>query len=80
VVVEGETLRVRVGEPLALRGAVQLAERLRARGHAVRIAVQPGEAVAFLVRHGTFGSRAEAEVKGEALGRLGLANHVTRIR
>jgi cell division septation protein DedD len=80
VVVEGETLRVRVGEPVALRGAVQLAERLRARGHAVRIAVQPGEAVVFIVRHGTFASREEAEVKGEALARLGLANHVTRVR
>jgi cell division septation protein DedD len=80
VTVDGQTPRLRVGEPMALRGAVQLAERLRARGHAVRIAAQPGEAVTFIVRHGNFASREEAEVKGEAVARLGLVNHVIQVR
>jgi cell division protein FtsN len=80
VFVDSQALRVRVGEPVALRGAVQLAERLRARGHAVRITAQPGEAVTFIVRHGNFASREEAEVTGDALTRLGLANHVIRVR
>src|SRR5262249_56541693 len=47
VIGEREPLSVQVGLPLPLRGAVQTAERLRASGHAVRIAVQPGEAVRF---------------------------------
>jgi cell division septation protein DedD len=74
----GPTLRI--GEPLVLRGAVQLAERLRARGHPVRIAAQRGEAVTFVIRHGNFTSRREAEAKAQELDRLGLANHVVRVR
>ena len=46
VVRQGSGPSVRVGEPMVLRGAVQLAERLRAQGHQVRIAAQPGEAIA----------------------------------
>jgi cell division septation protein DedD len=74
------TLRVRVGEPMALRGAVELATRLRARGHAVRVAVQPGQAETFVVRHGHFASRDEAEARSEELMQLGLPNHVVRVR
>ncbi|HEV8321704.1 MAG TPA: polysaccharide biosynthesis tyrosine autokinase, partial [Myxococcota bacterium] len=37
-----EPITVRVGEPLPLRGAIELAERLRAAGHQVRVAAQPG--------------------------------------
>lgn len=74
------TLRIRVGEPMALRGAVELATRLRARGHAVRVAVQPGEAETFVVRHGHFPSRDEAEARSEELMQLGLPNHVVRVR
>src|SRR5262249_30865583 len=44
VVGEREPLSVQVGLPLPLRGAVQTAERLRASGHQVRLAAQPGEA------------------------------------
>jgi polysaccharide biosynthesis transport protein len=81
VVLDGEPgPTVRIGEPLVLRGAVQLGERLRARGHHVRIAVQRGEAVTFIIRHGNFTSRQEAEGKSQELERLGLANHVVRVR
>ncbi|HSF07284.1 MAG TPA: SPOR domain-containing protein, partial [Methylomirabilota bacterium] len=81
VVLDGEPgPSVRIGEPLVLRGAVQLGERLRARGHHVRIAVQRGEAVTFVIRHGNFTSRQEADGKSQELERLGLANHVVRVR
>jgi hypothetical protein len=71
---------IRLGEPLPLRGAVDLAERARGRGHGVRVAAQPGEAIAYVIRHGNFVSRAEAEAKSEALGRLGLAHQVIQVR
>ena len=80
VVGEREALSVQVGLPLPLRGAVQTAERLRASGHAVRIAVQPGEAVTFAIRHGNFATLQEAETKGQELIRLGLGNQVVRVK
>jgi hypothetical protein len=80
VVGEREPLSVQVGLPLPLRGAVQTAERLRAGGHQVRIAVQPGEAVTFAIRHGNFATLQEAETKGQELIRLGLGNQVVRVK
>jgi len=80
VVGEREPLSVQVGLPLPLRGAVHTAERLRASGHAVRIAVQPGEAVTFAIRHGNFATLQEAETKGQELIRLGLGNQVVRVK
>ena len=80
VVGEREPLSVQVGLPLPLRGAVQTAERLRAGGHPVRIAVQPGEAVTFAIRHGNFATLQEAETKGQELIRLGLGNQVVRVK
>ena len=80
VVVGGDAGSVRVGEPILLRAAVQLAENLRAKGHQVRVAAQPGEAQTFVIRHGNFASREEAEAKGAELGRLGLLNHVVRAK
>ena len=80
VVGEREPLSVQVGLPLPLRGAVQTAERLRSGGHPVRIAVQPGEAVTFAIRHGNFATREEAEAKGQELIRLGLGNQVVRVK
>jgi cell division septation protein DedD len=71
---------VRVGEPTILRGAVELGEQLRARGYDVKVATQPGEAVTFVVRHGNFTARDDAETKSQELQRLGLANHVVRVR
>jgi len=76
----GEPLTVRVGDPLPLHGAVQLAERVRGRGHQIRVAAQAGEAVTFVIRHGNFASRSEAEEKAEELSRLGLPNRVVRVR
>ena len=76
----GETLSVRVGEPLLLRASVQLAENLRAKGHQVRVAAQPGEAQTVVIRHGNFASREEAEARGGELGRLGLPNYVVRAK
>ena len=81
LVVSADPVVLRVGAPLALRGAVELAERLRAGGHQVRIAAQPGEASALIVRHGAFASREEAEVKRRELGQLDLpANQVVQVR
>jgi hypothetical protein len=77
---ESEPLRVRVGTPLPLRGAVQVAESLRALGHHVRVAAQPGEAPSFVVRHGNFSSAEEAQAKSQELIRLGLANQVVRVK
>jgi Mrp family chromosome partitioning ATPase/uncharacterized protein involved in exopolysaccharide biosynthesis len=71
---------IRLGEPLPLRGAVELAERARALGHAVRVAAQPGEAVTYVIRHGTFASRREADAKSDELGRLGLSPQVIQVR
>ncbi len=77
---DSEPLSVRVGAPLPLRGAVQLAERLRAAGHEVRVAAQSGEAATFTIRHGTFATSQEAKAKGQELMRLGLANRVVRVK
>ena len=63
-----------------LRAAVQLAENLRAKSHQVRVAAQPGEAQTFVIRHGNFASREEAEARGGELGRLGLPNYVVRAK
>ena len=80
VVGEREPLSVQVGLPLPLRGAVQTAERLRASGHHVRVAAQPGEAVVFALRHGNFATSGEAQAKGQELMRLGLGNQVVRVK
>ncbi|PYN27305.1 MAG: hypothetical protein DMD99_02850 [Candidatus Rokuibacteriota bacterium] len=80
VIGEREPLSVQVGLPLPLRGAVQTAERLRTSGHQVRVAVQPGEAVTFAIRHGNFATSQEAEAKGRELIRLGLGNQVVRVK
>jgi len=79
-VVRQDPPAVRLGEPLPLRGAVDLAERARGLGHAVRIAAEPGEAIAYMLRHGNFASRAEAETKAAELGRLGLSPQVIQVR
>src|SRR5438094_812235 len=81
VVVSTDPLVLRVGAPLPLRGAVELAERVRAAGHQVRVAAQPGEASALVVRHGAFPSRDEAEAKRRELGQLDLPAHqVVQVR
>jgi len=81
VVVRRDPVVLRVGAPVALRGAVELAERLRAAGHQVRIAAQPGEALALIVRHGAFASREEAEARRRELGQLDLPAHqVVQVR
>jgi hypothetical protein len=59
---------------------VQTAEKLRASGHQVRVAAQPGEAVVFALRHGNFATPGEAEAKGQELMRLGLGNQVVRVK
>jgi cell division septation protein DedD len=65
---------------MLLRAAVELAESLRGKGHQVRVAAQPGEAQTFVIRHGNFASREEAEAKAADLQRVGLANHVVRAK
>jgi cell division protein FtsN len=73
-------LSVRVGQPLPLRGAVAVGEKLRALGHPVRVASQPGEVATFVVRHGAYASREQAGEKGEALKRLGLTTQIVQVR
>ncbi|MGH7356235.1 MAG: polysaccharide biosynthesis tyrosine autokinase [Candidatus Rokuibacteriota bacterium] len=75
-----DPVSVRVGEALPLRGAVEVAERLRADGHVVRLALQPGEAVTVVIRHGNFASREEAEGKGRELRERGLPSQVVQVR
>jgi uncharacterized protein involved in exopolysaccharide biosynthesis/Mrp family chromosome partitioning ATPase len=77
----GEPPTVRVGEPLPLRGAVQLAERLKSAGHRVRVAARSGDAITFVIRHGNFPSRGEAEAKSqELLARVGLPNQTVQVK
>jgi len=81
VIVSRDPVVLRVGAPLVLRGAVELAGRLRAAGHRVRIAAQPGEASALFIRHGAYASREAAEAKRRELGQLDLpANQVVQVR
>ena len=81
VVVRGnDRVAVRVGAPMLLRAAVQLGESLRAKGHQVRVAAQPGQAQTFVIRHGNFASREEAEATGAELARLSLPNRVVRTK
>jgi len=77
---DDHVVNVRVGTPQLLRAAVQLAENLRAKGHPIRVATQPGEAQTFVLRHGNFVSRDEAEARGSELQRLGLPNYVVRAK
>lgn len=71
---------VRVGEPRLLRPAVELAGSLRARGHRVRLAGQPGEVQTFVIRHGNFVSRDDAQARSVELGHLGQPSHVVRTK
>ena len=77
---DGEPRGVRVGAPLPLRGAVQLAERVRAAGYHVRVALQPGEALTFTLRLGSFATSEEGQVTSQELTRAGLANRVVRVK
>jgi Mrp family chromosome partitioning ATPase len=80
-VAEGGARRsVRVADRLVLRRAVQLAQRLRGHGLEVRLATQPGVAVAFVVRHGSFVAREEAEARRVELTRLGLTAALVQVR
>jgi hypothetical protein len=73
-------LSVRADATLALRGAVRLAQRLRTAGYQVRVLAEPGPAALFILRHGNFSSRPEAEQVGEALEHLGLPNQIVQLR
>jgi hypothetical protein len=79
-VVREDPPAVRLGEAQPLRGAVEFAERARALGHTVRVAAEPGQAVAYTIRHGSFASRRDAEAKADELGRLGLSQQVIEVR
>jgi polysaccharide biosynthesis transport protein len=67
-----DPVAVRVGDPRPLRGAVELAERLRKAGYRVRVAAQPSERVAYVIRHGSFATRDEAEARHRELARLSV--------
>ncbi|MBI3506193.1 MAG: SPOR domain-containing protein [Proteobacteria bacterium] len=75
-----EPYAVRVGEPARLRLAVQLAERVREKGHQVRVSARAGEALQITIRHGNFLDREEAERRSRDLAQLGLPNQVVRIK
>jgi len=80
VLLKQEPPLVRAGEPLPLRRAVELAERLRAAGHQVRVAAQPGEGATFTIRHGSFATKPDADARAEELGRLGVIPQVIQAR
>jgi cell division protein FtsN len=67
-----DPLVVRVGDLRPLRGAVELAERVRQAGYRVRVAAQDSGRVAYVVRHGRFATRDEAEARSRELARLGV--------
>jgi hypothetical protein len=71
---------VHVDPALARRSAELVARRLRASGYAARMVAGPGPGATFVLRHGTFSTRQEAEQTGRALERLGLPNQVVQLR
>jgi cell division septation protein DedD len=76
-----EPLVVRVGDPRPLRGAVELAERVRKAGYQVRVAARPNPSVAYIIRHGNFATRDEAEARSRELTRLSVpAAQVVQVR
>ena len=81
VVVSTEPPVVRVGDAKPLRGAVQLAERVRKAGYRVRVTAEPGPRPGFTVRHGSFATREEAEARSRELARLSVpAAQVVQVR
>jgi succinoglycan biosynthesis transport protein ExoP len=70
-IASADPLVVRVGAPRPLRGAVELAERVRQAGHRVRVAAQQ-ERGEYTIRHGRFATRDEAEARSRELARLRL--------
>jgi sporulation related protein len=65
---------------LARRSAELVVRRLRASGYTARVVAEPDTAATFVLRHGTFSTRQEAEQTGRALERLGLPNQVVQLR
>ncbi|HKC06359.1 MAG TPA: SPOR domain-containing protein [Methylomirabilota bacterium] len=81
VLLVGRTgVTIRVGSPVPLRTAVQLAEKLRAAGYDARVATEPTRAGHVSLRHGNFASRAEAEEASREVARLGVPNEVIQVR
>jgi hypothetical protein len=71
---------VRVGPPVPLRTAVQLAEKLRASGYDAKVVTEPARAGQISLRHGNFASRDEAEAVSREVAGLGVPNEVVPIR
>jgi len=81
VLLVGRTgVTIRVGPPVPLRTAVQLAEKLRAAGYDARVPTEPTRAGQVSLRHGNFASRAEAEEASREVARLGVPNEVIQVR
>jgi uncharacterized protein involved in exopolysaccharide biosynthesis/Mrp family chromosome partitioning ATPase len=76
-----EPVVVQVAEPRPLRGAVELAERLRKAGHRVRVAAQSTDRGTYVIRHGSFATRDEAEARNRELARLSVPSaQVVQVR
>lgn len=81
VLLVGRTgVTVRVGPPVPLRTAVQLAEKLRAGGYDARLVTEPTRAGQVSLRHGNFASRVEAEAASREVAHLGVPNEVIQVR
>ena len=81
VLLVGRTgVTVRVGGPMPLRTAVQLAEKLRAGGYDARVVTEATHAGQVSLRHGNFASRPEAEAASREVARLGVPNEVIQVR
>ena len=75
-----EPFVVQVGEAAPLRAAVQLGEQLRRKGYRVRLSAQPGEAIQFVLRSGSFSEPQQATRERQKFAELGIPNHVVRIK
>jgi hypothetical protein len=71
-IVSTDPVVVRVGELHPLRGAVALAARVRKAGYRVRVAAQSTDKTEYVIRHGSFASREEAEARRRELARLSV--------
>ena len=80
LLVERTGVTVRVGPPVPLRTAVQIAEKLRTAGYNARVATETARAGHVSLRHGNFASRPEAEEASREVTRLGVANEVIQVR
>ena len=63
---------VGVGGGIAAYKACSLVRKFTEAGYQVRVAAQPNDKVAYVIRHGSFATREEAEARSRELARLSV--------